>query len=114
MKIMWLLLCVDSISNAWLVTAAASLHSVEESDRVVNGTGGEKSKATAVGELHVALHLSSRSIKLVIERFYVIPSSNNHTLCLTPFMQTGRNKSIHSMHDNATFKLDVEEACIPM
>ena len=51
---------VDGHSNAFLVTVAASLHNVKEHDEVDNGTGDGKSKVTAVGELRVMFHLSSR------------------------------------------------------
>ena len=58
-------------------------------------------------------HLSSRSIKLTIERGYVMPSNKLHTLGLAIFLHAGCNKTIHMVHDNATLKLNDEETYIP-
>ena len=59
-------------------------------------------------------HLSSRPIKLTIERCYVIPTNKRYALGLDPFLQAGCNKAIHITHDNVTFKINDEETCIHM
>ena len=71
----WLFLRVDSGYNVFLVTVSILMHNAKECDGTFNGTGGRKDTSTAIGESNDVFSLSLGSIKVTIERCYVMPLS---------------------------------------
>ena len=60
----------------------------------------------ALGEFHMICGTEFKSIKIIVEKFFIIPSNKHYTLGFSPFMSLSCNKAIYSMHEKVSFHLD--------